>query len=88
MGLTCKEKVVDFEREEVEREILEEERVKRYSAEVKIYFLLKDYINVMNRNAITPEYTLKIVASGYKQTKDEFQIVLYSADEWKRYFVD
>ena len=88
MDLTCKEKVVDFDREEVEREILEEERVKRYSAEVKIYFLLKDYINVMNRNAITPEYTLKIVASGYKQTKDEFQVVLYSADEWKRYFVD
>ena len=88
MDLICKEKVVDFDREEVEKEILEEERIKRYSAEVKIYFLLKDYINVMNRNAITHEYTLKIVASGYKQTKDEFQVVLYSADEWKRYFVD
>ena len=88
MDLICKEKVVDFDREEVEKEILEEERIKRYSAEVKIYFLLKDYINVMNRNAITHEYTLKIVASGYKQTKDEFEVVLYSADEWKRYFVD
>ena len=88
VDLTCKEKLVDFDREKVEREILEEERVKRYSAEVKIYFLLKDYINVMNRNAITPEYTLKIVASGYKQTKDEFQVILYSADEWRRYFVD
>ena len=88
MDLICKEKVVDFDREEVEKEILEEERIKRYSAEVKIYFLLKDYINVMKRNAITHEYTLKIVASGYKQTKDEFQVVLYSADEWKRYFVD
>ena len=36
MDLTCKEKLVDFDREEVEREILEEERVTRYFAEVKI----------------------------------------------------
>ena len=86
MDLTCKEKLVVFDREEVEREILEEERVTRYSAEVKIYFLLRDYINV--NNAIAPESTLKIIASGYRQTKDEYQVILYSADEWKRYFVD
>ena len=87
MDLTCKEKLVDFDRKEVEREILEEERVTRYSAEVKIYLLLKDYINVMNRNAIAPGYTLKIIASSYRQTKDEYQVILYRADEWKRYFV-
>ena len=37
MDLTCKE-TVDFDRDHVEKEILEEERVKRYTAEVKIYF--------------------------------------------------
>ena len=88
MELACKEKIVDFDREEVEKEILEEERVKRYMAELKIYFTLKEFIRVLNQNAITPEYTLKIVASGYKQTKDDFQIILYSADEWKKYFID
>ena len=88
MELACKEKIVDFDREEVEKEILEEERVKRYMAELKIYFTLKEFIRVLNQNAITPEYTLKIVASRYKQTKDDFQIILYSADEWKKYFID
>ena len=88
MDLICNETMVDFDREEVEKEILEEERVKRYSAEVKIYFLITEFITVLNQNAITPEYTLKIVASGYEQIKEDFQIILYSADEWKRYFVD
>ena len=86
MDLTCKE--VDFSVEEVEQEILQEERVKRYGAEVKIYFLMKDFINVLNQNAITPEFALKVIASGYRQTKDEFQIVFYVADQWQRYFVD
>ena len=88
MDLACKETIVDFDREEVEKEILEEERVKRYTAEVKIYFALKEFIRVLNQNAITPEYALKVVASGYKQTKDNYQIILYSVDEWKRYFID
>ena len=88
MDLACKETIVDFDRKEVEKEILEEERVKRYTAEVKIYFALKEFIRVLNQNAITPEYALKVVASGYKQTKDNYQIILYSADEWKRYFID
>ena len=87
MDLSCKE-TVDFNRDEVEKEILEEERVKRYTAEVKIYFALKEFMRVLNQNAITPEYTLKVVASGYKQTKDNYQIIVYSADEWKRYFID
>ena len=87
MDLSCKE-TVDFDRDEVVKEILEEERVKRYTAEVKIYFALKEFIRVLNQNAITPEYALKVVASGYKQTKDDYQIIIYSADEWKRYFID
>ena len=87
MDLSCKE-TVDFDREELEKEILEEERVKRYTAEVKIYFALKEFIRVLNQNAITPEYTLKAVASGYKQTKDDYKIIIYSAGKWKRYFID
>ena len=87
MDLSCKE-TIDFDRDQVEKEILEEERVKRYTAEVKIYFALKEFIGVLNQNAITPEYTLKVVASGYKQIKDDYQIIVYNADEWKRYFID
>ena len=84
--LLCKE--VDFNVEEIEKETLEEERAKRYAAEVKIYFIMKEFIKVLNQNAITPEFALKVIASGYRQTKDEYQIIFYVADEWQRYFVD
>ena len=84
--LICKE--VDFNVEEIEKEVLEEKRAKRYAAEVKIYFIMKEFIKVLNQNAITPEFALKVIASGYRQTKDEYQIIFYVADEWQRYFVD
>ena len=48
MDLSCKE-TVDFDRDQVEKEMLEEERVKRYTAEVKIYFSLKEFIRVLNQ---------------------------------------
>ena len=86
MDLTCKE--VDFSVEEIEKEILEEERQKRYAAETKIYFIMKDFINILNLNAISPKFTLKVIASGYQKTKDEFQIIFYVANKWERYFVD
>ena len=86
MDLTCKE--VDFSVEEIEKEILEEERQKRYAAEIKIYFIMKDFINLLNLNAISPEFTVKVIASGYQKTKDEFQIIFYVANKWERYFVD
>ena len=79
MDLTCKE--VDFSVEEIEKEILEEERQKRYTAETKIYFIMKDFINILNLNAISPEFTLKVIASGYQKTKDEFQIIFYKYGE-------
>ena len=44
--LICKE--VDFNVEEIEKETLEEERAKRYAAEVKIYFIMKEFIKVLN----------------------------------------
>ena len=86
MDLTCKE--VDFSIDEVETEILEEEREKRYTAETKIFFIMKDFINILNQNAISPEFVLKVIASGYKKTKDEFQTIFYVANKWERYFVD
>ena len=48
---------VHFNVEQVEREILEEERLRRYQAEVKIYFLMKEFVMVMNQNAPSAEYT-------------------------------
>ena len=73
---------INFSIEKVEQEILEEKRIRRYQAEVKIYFLMKDFMIVGNRNAPFPEYTLKLIASGYRQTKKKFEIVYYSADRW------
>ena len=51
MDLTCKE--VDFSVDEVEKEILEEEREKRYTAETKIYFIMKDYQYIESKRHIT-----------------------------------
>ena len=86
MDLTCKE--IDFSVDKIEKEILDEERQKRYAAETKIYFIMKDFINVLNLKAISPEFAFKVVASGYQKTKDEFQIIFYIANKWERYFVD
>ena len=79
---------VDFSVEKVEKEILEEERLRRYQAEVKIYFLMKEFIMVMNQNAPSAEYCLKLITSGYRQTKKEYEIVFYSADRWSNNIID
>ena len=79
---------VHFSVEKVEKEILDEERLRRYQAEVKIYFLMKEFIKVMNQNGPSAEYTLKIIASGYRQTKKEYEIVFYSADRWTNQIID
>ena len=79
--------MADFNVEKVEQEILEEERIRRYQAEVKIYFLMKEFIMVINQNAPSPEYCLKLIASGYRQTKNLYEIVFYSTDQWKENIV-
>ena len=79
---------IDFDVKEVELEIWHEERCKRYAAETKIYFLIKEFINILNMNATSPLHTLKIVASGYRTTKTHFEIVTYSADKWKKFFIE
>ena len=85
LNLTTDEKVdvakIDFDVKEVELEILHEERWRRYAAETKIYFIIKEFINTLNKNALSPLHTLKIVASGYRTTLTDFEIVTYSADK-------
>ena len=73
---------VDFSAEKVEKEKLEEERIRRWQAEVKIYFHMKEFIMVMNQNPPSVEYCLKMIASGYREIKKEYEIVFYSADQW------
>ena len=46
---------INFSVEKIEQEILEEERIRRYQAEVKIYFLMKDFMMDVNQNAPSPE---------------------------------
>ena len=82
MDLVCNK--IDFNFQEKE----DEERANRYSAETKIYFNLKDFINILNQNAISPEFVLKIIASGYQTTKEQYIIVFYVVNKWERYFVD
>ena len=79
---------IDFDVKEVELEILHEERCRRYAAETKIYFIIKEFINTLNKHALSPLHTLKIVASGYRSTKTHFEIVTYSADKWKQFLID
>ena len=92
LNLTTDEKLdvakIDFDVKKVELEILHEERCRRYAAETKIYFVIKEFINTLNKNAISPLHTLKIVASGYRTTLTHFEIVTYSADKWKKYFIE
>ena len=50
VDLTCNE--VDFSFQEKK----DEERAKRYNAETKIYFIIKDFLDILNQNAILPEF--------------------------------
>ena len=65
----------------------ENKKSKRWSWEVKIFFMLRDYLKVLDSCAITPQYQLNIVALAYRKTKTHFEITIYSADKWQHYFV-
>ena len=80
--ITKVDEKVDFNVEEVISYMIEVERQKRYAAEAKIFFILKDLINTLNRYAQSPLDILKLVSSGYKTTLKHFQIGLYTADKW------
>ena len=76
---------VNFTVEEVVSYMIHVERLKRYEAEVKIFFILKQLINVINGHA--QSLLLKLVASGYKRTVNHFQIALYTADSWSLHVI-
>ena len=80
--ITKVDEKVDFNVGEVISYMIEVERQKRYAAEVKIFFILKDLINTLNRYAQSPLDILKLVASRYKTTLKYFQTGLNSADKW------
>ena len=86
MAAATKEKLnkeeVDFNVEEVVSDKVQMECYNRYSAEIKILFLLKELINLLDRYSESPHDKLKPLASGYKRTLNHFQIGLYSADKW------
>ena len=73
---------VDFNMEKVVSDMVQIERCNRYSAEIKIFFLLKGLINILDRYTESPQDALKLIACGYKRTLNHFQIGLYSADKW------
>ena len=72
---------VDFNVDKVVSDMMQIERCKRYATEVKIFFMLKELINTLNRYCQSPLEMLKIVGSGYKRTINHFQIGLYTVDK-------
>ena len=74
--------------QEEERRIREEKKKSvRWSSEINFFFMVRDYLNVVNSCAITPNYKLKIVALAYRKTKQNFEISIYTADKWQYYFL-
>ena len=69
---------VDFNKEENQKTI----------KEIELFFEIKDYICLLNREACLPQLKLQIIASTYECTKDRFCIVVYMANKWKNFLVD
>ena len=86
MDLTCVEKSV--EQVELEKKNKKDEENLRHLKEVEIYFIMKDYINLLNKNVSLPQFKLKVIASGYQATNENLMLVFYVANKWREYFVD
>ena len=43
---------------------------KRLTGEIKIFFMLRDYLKVINACSITPSFILKIVCLAYRKKKN------------------
>ena len=80
------EKKVNFTVQEVVCYTIHVERLKRDEAEIKIFFTLKQLINMIN--GYVQSLLLKVVASGYKRTRNHFQIALYTANKWSTQVVN
>ena len=89
LALAKEELSVDAQLKDLENKIQEEEKrtreekkkSNRWSNEIKIFFMLRDYLNTINACAITPQYKLKIVALAYRKTKQYLEINIYTADK-------
>ena len=82
------EEKVDFSIDRVVSDLLEMERCTRSATEVKIFFLLKDLIKILDKYCEDPQDKLKLIGSGYKRTLNHFQIGLYSVDQWSTNIID
>ena len=82
VDLTCNEADFSFQDKK------DKERAKGYNAETKIYFIIKDFLDILNQKAILPEFKLKIIASGFQKTKKQFIMIFYVVSKWQHYFVD
>ena len=80
---------IEFELElKVVKEIALNQKCLRHASEIKIFFILRDYINLLNvQTSNIPTITLKIVAFTYKKRTSFFEIIIYSADKWDENFV-
>ena len=86
MDLTSVEKSV--EQVELEKKNKKDEENLRHLKEVEIYFIMKDYIDLLNKNVSLPQFKLKVIASGYQATNENLMLVFYVANKWREYFVD
>ena len=96
LALRKEELSADVHLKELENKINKEERRiedekqkhKRLSNEVKIFFMLREYLNAINAHMLMPQCKLKIIAMAYRQKKIFFEIIIYSADKWQNYFIN
>ena len=73
---------------ELEEKNKKDEENLRHLKEVEIYFVMKDYIDLLNKNASLPQFRLKVIASGYQATNENLILVFYVANKWREYFID
>ena len=89
MDLTCAEPKVDEALVSlVDADEKKAEENRKTIQEIEIYFEIKDYIDLLSREASLPELNLQVIASAYECTKDSFIIVFYIANKWNNYLID
>ena len=96
LALRREELSADIHLKQLENKIAEEEKKieeekqksRRWSNEVKIFFMLREYLNAINAHTLMPQCKLKIIAMAYRQKKIFFEIIIYSADKWQNYFIN
>ena len=75
LALRREELSADAHLKQLENKIAEEEKrieeekqkSRRWSNEVKIFFMLREYLNAINAHTLMPQCKLKIIAMAYRQ---------------------